>query len=165
MIHKCEDCKNRQDCPENQKQYRALCRALEKLEKKEKYHCYYSLKLKCDYWIGDGVASDGDELSTPVKACPEHPERVVDLTAEDSKEEIFKTIVGTGIYPLLKHNDSLALFIESLMRRCAERVHTAGYVKIPPGSVVLTRVELDALKQYSSEHFSEEAYNGKTKTV
>ena len=53
MIHHCENCINRNNCPENQKQYKALCKKIKKLIKKKKYHCYYSLHLKCDYWIAD----------------------------------------------------------------------------------------------------------------
>ena len=53
MYYKCENCVNRYNCPENQTQYRKLCKAIDKLTKKKKYHSYYSLTIKCDYWIAD----------------------------------------------------------------------------------------------------------------
>ena len=51
--YKCENCINRHNCPENQSQYKKLCSAIDKLTKKREYHSYYSLTIKCDYWIAD----------------------------------------------------------------------------------------------------------------
>ena len=53
MIYCCKDCINRVNCPQNQKQYQALCRKIGRLIKKKSYHCFYSLRLKCDYFVAD----------------------------------------------------------------------------------------------------------------
>lgn len=53
MIYRCENCVNRHKCPENQSQYKKLCSAIEELTKRKEFNCYYSLKLKCDYWVAD----------------------------------------------------------------------------------------------------------------
>ena len=154
MIHKCEDCKNRHDCPENKKQYEALCKAVEKLEKKKKYHCWYSLKLRCDYWVGDGVSGECDADFAAVEKS-EMRERAIAERDSEIIEDILRAIEGGGIYPLLKNNDSFAHFMQSLMQQSAERVYSAGYRKVPLGGVVLTGAELDALRRYSSEHLAE----------
>ena len=57
MIYYCDDCVNRFDCPENQEQYQNLVDLISgityNINRDPKYHCYYSLKLKCDYWVKD----------------------------------------------------------------------------------------------------------------
>jgi hypothetical protein len=54
MIYKCENCINDAGCLEHKKQYKALCKAVEKQLKHDrvggKHHCWFSLKLKCDYY-------------------------------------------------------------------------------------------------------------------
>lgn len=53
MIYHCKTCINRKNCPQNQKQYKALCQKIKRLLKKKKYHCFYCLRLRCDYYIAD----------------------------------------------------------------------------------------------------------------
>lgn len=53
MIYKCEDCVNRVNCPEKQAGYKNLCDIVEKVDKEHYPDCYYSLTLKCDYWVED----------------------------------------------------------------------------------------------------------------
>lgn len=56
MIYKCKDCLNRECCTENKAQYQALStlvEAVNKLDRTEPFHCWYSLSLKCDYFIQD----------------------------------------------------------------------------------------------------------------
>lgn len=53
MIYHCENCINKHNCPENQKQYKSLCKKIKKVIKKKKYNCFYVLKLICDYWQPD----------------------------------------------------------------------------------------------------------------
>lgn len=53
MIYKCENCKNRVNCPEKQEGYKNLCRDAETLNRTHYPNCYYSLTVKCDYWFED----------------------------------------------------------------------------------------------------------------
>ena len=53
MIYKCENCKNRVDCPEKKQGYQNLCRDAELLNRTHYPNCYYSLTVKCDYWVED----------------------------------------------------------------------------------------------------------------
>ena len=68
MIFSCEDCINRNNCPENKEQYERTCNTLRDvargLDKLPEYHSYYSLEIKCDYWVKDKeievLCSDGE---------------------------------------------------------------------------------------------------------
>ena len=53
MIYKCENCKNCADCPEKQTGYLRLCRDAEALNKMHYPNAYYTLTVKCDYWVED----------------------------------------------------------------------------------------------------------------
>lgn len=53
MIYKCENCINRVNCVEKQKGYKDLCRLIEAVDKVCYPVAYYTLTLKCDYWIED----------------------------------------------------------------------------------------------------------------
>lgn len=53
MIYKCENCKNRFDCPEKQTGYIRLCIDAEALNKMHYPNAYYTLTVKCDYWLED----------------------------------------------------------------------------------------------------------------
>lgn len=57
MIYRCENCKNRHDCPENKEQYKRTCNIISAiargLDELSDHHCYYSLSLRCDYWYED----------------------------------------------------------------------------------------------------------------
>lgn len=56
MIYKCEDCLNRNNCPENEAQYKALCKVIEavlKLDKEEEFHSWFELTMKCDYFVAE----------------------------------------------------------------------------------------------------------------
>ena len=53
MIYKCENCKNRNNCKEKQDGYKGLCQTIEKIDASCWSDCYYSLTLKCDYWVED----------------------------------------------------------------------------------------------------------------
>ena len=57
MIYRCENCKNRHDCPENQAQYQRTCNLIREiaraLDETQNYHCYYTLTVRCDYWCDD----------------------------------------------------------------------------------------------------------------
>lgn len=63
MIYKCENCKNRLNCPEKQEGYMNLCEAIENVNKANYFNCYYSLTLKCDYWVKD------NETFTDIGEC------------------------------------------------------------------------------------------------
>lgn len=65
MIYKCENCINNDKCPENQTQYKQLCDAIEILINDSDYHCYYSLNLKCDYYI-----PDKGQIPSDIPCCP-----------------------------------------------------------------------------------------------
>lgn len=57
MIYKCENCKNRNNCCENKEQYERTCKMVgdiaSAIDKAPDYHCWYSLTIKCDYWVED----------------------------------------------------------------------------------------------------------------
>ena len=57
MIYYCDNCVNRNDCPENQEQYKKACQimaaTLYEIEHNPETHCFYSARMKCDYWIED----------------------------------------------------------------------------------------------------------------
>ena len=57
MIYKCENCKNRNDCCENKEQYERTCKTVDDIaraiDKLPDYRCYYSLTIKCDYFVDD----------------------------------------------------------------------------------------------------------------
>ena len=53
MIFKCENCMNRISCPEKQDGYKNLCKLIEAVDKACCPVAYYTLTLKCDYWIED----------------------------------------------------------------------------------------------------------------
>ena len=57
MIYKCENCQNRHNCCENKEQYERTCEMVEDIaraiDRTPKYRCYYSLTIKCDYWVED----------------------------------------------------------------------------------------------------------------
>ena len=53
MIYKCENCKNRISCSEKQEGYKNLCKIIEKTDRDRWHDCYYTLTLKCDYWVED----------------------------------------------------------------------------------------------------------------
>ena len=53
MIYKCDNCKNRDNCPEKQQGYKNLCRDAEALNKMHYPNAYYTLTVKCDYWLED----------------------------------------------------------------------------------------------------------------
>lgn len=57
MIYRCENCVNRHDCSENKSQYTNLCKVVNILineaDKLPDYRCYFSLTLKCDYFVED----------------------------------------------------------------------------------------------------------------
>lgn len=67
MIFNCEDCINRNNCSENKEQYERTCKTLHDvargLDKLPEYSSYYSLEIKCDYWVKDRetevLCSDG----------------------------------------------------------------------------------------------------------
>ena len=59
MIYKCENCKNRVNCPEKQDGYINLCRDVEKLDKAHYPNCYYTIDVKCDYWVKDYETYNG----------------------------------------------------------------------------------------------------------
>ena len=61
MIYKCENCKNRGNCPEKQEGYIKLCKDIENIDKNSYHNCYYSLSLKCDYWVKDEATLTGSE--------------------------------------------------------------------------------------------------------
>lgn len=62
MIYKCENCKNRHNCCENKEQYERTCAMIGEIaravDKSPAYHCYYSLTIKCDYWVEDKETYD-----------------------------------------------------------------------------------------------------------
>jgi hypothetical protein len=64
MIYRCIDCVNRENCPENQKEYMALCDEIDNILKFDckggKFHCYFSLNLKCDYFVEDNINLTGE---------------------------------------------------------------------------------------------------------
>lgn len=60
MIYKCEDCINNKNCIEKQKGYKKLCSEVEKLDKKLYFTAYYSLSLKCDYFVKDNSKEIGE---------------------------------------------------------------------------------------------------------
>lgn len=64
MIYKCDNCKNRDNCPEKQEGYMNLCRDAEKIDKTHYPNAYYTLTVKCDYWIQDADNDIGD-------SCPQ----------------------------------------------------------------------------------------------
>ena len=57
MIYKCENCVNRHNCCENKEQYERTCKVVadiaRAIDKTPDYHCWYSLTIKCDYWVED----------------------------------------------------------------------------------------------------------------
>jgi hypothetical protein len=57
MIYKCENCVNRHNCCENKEQYERTCKTVgdiaRAIDKTPDYHCWYSLTIKCDYWVED----------------------------------------------------------------------------------------------------------------
>jgi hypothetical protein len=53
MIFKCENCTNRVNCPERQEGYKDLCRVIEAVDRACYHTAYYSVTLKCDYWVED----------------------------------------------------------------------------------------------------------------
>lgn len=53
MIYKCENCANRGYCINKIKGYKDLCNLVEAVDKVCYYSAYYSLSLKCDYWVED----------------------------------------------------------------------------------------------------------------
>ena len=57
MIYRCEHCVNRYSCPENKEQYTKTCDIIETvakgIDKLKECHSFYSLTIKCDYWIYD----------------------------------------------------------------------------------------------------------------
>ena len=57
MIFRCENCKNRHDCPENRKQYEKTCDIISAvvrgIDKLADCHSYYSVTVKCDYFCED----------------------------------------------------------------------------------------------------------------
>ena len=62
MIYKCENCKNRHNCCENKEQYERTCKTVgdiaRAIDKTPDYHCWYSLTIKCDYWVEDKETYD-----------------------------------------------------------------------------------------------------------
>ena len=56
MIYKCEDCVNRNHCPENKNQYQALSKVIEsvlRLDREPEFNCYFNCYLKCNYFVPD----------------------------------------------------------------------------------------------------------------
>lgn len=53
MIYKCENCKNKSLCPYNKKGYSELCKMVEEIDRINWFDAYYSLILKCDYWVNE----------------------------------------------------------------------------------------------------------------
>lgn len=58
MIYKCENCANRHNCTScNKENYQNLCNLLatvvKEADKMPDYRCYFSLTLKCDYFVED----------------------------------------------------------------------------------------------------------------
>ena len=58
MIYKCVNCLNRYGCKEKQSGYINLCRDVEALNRTHYPNCYYSLTVKCDYWVEDKESYD-----------------------------------------------------------------------------------------------------------
>lgn len=68
MIYRCENCKNRNNCCENKEQYEHTCNIIEAvakgLDELPETHCYFSLSLRCDYWVEDKETYIGEMEDT-----------------------------------------------------------------------------------------------------
>lgn len=57
MIYRCENCKNRNGCPENKAQYEKTCDIISAvvrgIDRLPDCHSYYNVTVKCDYWCED----------------------------------------------------------------------------------------------------------------